>query len=144
MYTAFRSTYSSGIPLVSVIEGVIPKSLQLLTQVTEANVTRRKGVRSRVRVYQVFQKSMWWWWWCQYSSAYIAAEIVWRTEKGRKFCDTPAEGGHAKWRRLCGSKPVAVKARNLVSCKRCYTYLVTYCTAQTSVPHTGSYEQYCV
>ena len=76
MYTAFRSTYSSGIPLVSVIEGVIPKSLQLLTQVTEANVTRRKGVRSRVRVYQVFQKSMWWWWWCQYSSAYIAAEIV--------------------------------------------------------------------
>ena len=43
---------SEGTPVVSVIQGVIPKSLQLLEKVTKANVTRREGMRSRVRVYK--------------------------------------------------------------------------------------------
>jgi len=39
-------------------------------------------------------------------SAYVAATIMWLKWEDRRVCETPAEGFHSKWRRICGRNPV--------------------------------------
>jgi hypothetical protein len=66
-------------------------------------ISQLERLREFVRAISVFLQSEWWRW--QYWSAYVAAEVVWYTKEGLKFCEVRAELCHAKWRGLCECNP---------------------------------------
>jgi hypothetical protein len=81
------------------------KSFHIQAQVTLARGWCRKSrecAKSRAHSCSVFLQSERWR--CQYSSAYVAAVIMW-LRKDHKVCETGTEICCAKWRGLCGCNP---------------------------------------